>query len=93
MLAAIDLMTRFPRIFLIISLLLFTSAMPSKDGLTDDVLKYTNQYRKAKGLTPLEMREDLNQIARKHSEDMASGRRKFGHSNNLAFFFPRTDQY
>jgi len=64
----------------VIFLYAFTSAKPLKENLTEDVLKYTNQLRRAKGLPALEMRNDLNAIARKHSEDMASGRRRFGHS-------------
>ena len=59
--------------------ILFTSATP-KDNLVEDVLKYTNQFRKSKGLPSLEIRNDLNAIARKHSEAMANGRTKFGHS-------------
>ena len=76
------LKTNYPRfgfIFLIISLLSFTSDKPSSVGPVEDVLKYTNQFRKTKGLKALEMRDDLNAIARKHSEDMASGRCAFGH--------------
>ena len=69
----------FTFIFLIISLLSFTPGKPSTDGPVDEVLKYTNQFRKSKGLKALEMRDDLNAIARKHSEDMASGRCTFGH--------------
>jgi len=69
----------FTFIFLIISLLSFTPGKPSSVGPVEDVLKYTNQFRKSKGLEALEMRDDLNAIARKHSEDMASGRRSFGH--------------
>lgn len=53
--------------------------MPGND-LTDELLKYTNDYRKSKKLASLEMRADLNAIARSHSEDMANGRRNFGHS-------------
>src|SRR4030095_11787649 len=70
---------RVTLIFSIISLLSFTSERSLTGGLTDDVLKYTNQFRKSKGLKALEMRDDLNTIARKHSEDMASGRCSFGH--------------
>jgi len=69
----------FTFIFLIISLLSFTSEKPSLDGPVEDVLKYTNQFRKSKGLKALEMRDDLNAIARKHSEDMARNRCAFGH--------------
>ena len=71
---------RISFIFLVSCLLIFTSAIPFKEGLTEDILKYTNQFRKSKGLRVLEMREDLNEIARRHSEDMASGKRSFGHS-------------
>ena len=49
------------------------------DGLNDEVLKYTNQFRKSHRLPPLEMRDDLNEIARRHSDDMATGKRRFGH--------------
>ena len=67
-------------IFLIISLLSFTPGRPSSAGPVEDVLKYTNQFRKSKGLKALDMRDDLNAIARKHSEDMAKGRCGFGHN-------------
>jgi len=59
---------------------LFIAAIPPKDNLADDVLKYTNQFRKSRGLAALEMRNELNTLARKHSEDMANGRKSFGHS-------------
>ena len=49
-------------------------------GLNDEVLKYTNQFRKSKRLPALEMRDDLNAIASRHSEDMAKGKCSFGHS-------------
>ena len=64
---------------LIIFLFVFTAAAPPASDITNDVLKYTNQFRKSQGLKALEMRSDLNAIARKHSEEMASGRRNFGH--------------
>jgi len=66
-------------VFSVISLLFFSSSAPLKEGLTEDVLRYTNQFRKSKGLPALEMRNELNAIARNHSEDMASGRKSFGH--------------
>src|SRR3954453_15124001 len=49
-------------------------------GLNDEVLKYTNQFRKSHRLPALAMRDDLNAIARRHSEDMAKGKCSFGHS-------------
>jgi uncharacterized protein YkwD len=67
-------------IFSIISLFSFTSERPLTNGLTEDVLKYNNQFRRSKGLKALEMRNDLNAIARSHSEDMAKGRCSFGHN-------------
>ena len=54
--------------------------MPVKNGITEDILRYTNDFRKSKKLNALEMRTDLNAIARKHSEDMAKGRSGFGHA-------------
>ncbi len=48
-------------------------------GLDDDVLAATNQFRKSRGKSVLQMRDDLNAIARKHSENMAAGRVAFGH--------------
>lgn len=48
-------------------------------GLDNDVLSQTNQFRKSKGKTALVMRDDLNRIAEKHSENMARGRVSFGH--------------
>lgn len=71
---------RFAIIFSIATFFSFTSGQPFTEKLTGDVLKYTNQYRKSKGMNALEMRDDLNAIARKHSEDMASGRTSLGHS-------------
>jgi uncharacterized protein YkwD len=74
------------------SLLLFTSLVSfspaSPIGLVDDVLKYTNQFRKSKGLAALTIRDDLNSMAQKHSEDMAKGRVGFGHGG----FNQRFDQ-
>lgn len=66
-------------IFSIFSFLFFSSTSPLNDDLAEDVLKYTNQFRKSKGLSKVEMKKELNSIAQRHSEDMASGRRSFGH--------------
>lgn len=49
-------------------------------GLVADVINQTNTFRAANGLTELEMLDELNTIAQKHSENMASGRVSFGHS-------------
>ena len=63
-----------------IACFLFLTATAFTGGLNDDVVKYTNEFRKSKRLPALEMREELNAIARRHSEDMAKGRCGFGHS-------------
>ena len=66
--------------FSIACFLLLSVSTAFSGGLNDDVLKYTNQFRKSKRLPALEMREDLNAIARKHSENMAKGKCGFGHA-------------
>lgn len=63
---------------LFISLVSFSPS--SETGLVDDVLSNTNKFRKSKGLTGLVINDDLNEIARKHSANMASGRVGFGHA-------------
>lgn len=50
-----------------------------QDNLVEDVLSYTNKFRKSKRLAPLEMQEELNRIAQKHTDDMARGKVGFGH--------------
>jgi len=47
--------------------------------LVNDVLHYTNKLRKSKRLPELKINEELNEIAQKHSENMAKGRVGFGH--------------
>jgi uncharacterized protein YkwD len=60
--------------------LILSIAVKLNDGLNDDVLRYTNEFRKSKKLTALVMRDDMNAIAQSHSEDMAKRRCSFGHS-------------
>ncbi len=54
--------------------------MENKPGLVQEVFHQTNQFRKSQGLNQLTMRDDLNKIAQRHSEDMARGRVAFGHA-------------
>jgi uncharacterized protein YkwD len=61
-------------------LFLLVAFKPVPADIDDDVLRYTNQFRRSNGLSALVMRDDLNEIARKHSEDMAKGKCEFGHS-------------
>jgi uncharacterized protein YkwD len=53
--------------------------VPDK-SLVEDVLGSTNEFRKSQRLPALVIREDMNAIAQKHSDDMAAGRVEFGHS-------------
>ena len=58
---------------------IFSFTKPVDNTLRDDVLKYTNEFRKSQKKSDLIMNEDLNKMAEKHSEDMASGKVAFGH--------------
>jgi uncharacterized protein YkwD len=71
-----QLLTGLFSLVIIASVLSFTV----QDNLVEDVLSFTNKFRKSKKLAPLEMQEELNVIAQKHTEDMARGRVGFGHS-------------
>lgn len=64
----------------VLSLLLLTAFKPAPADIDDDILRYTNQFRRSNGMSALVMRSDLNELARKHSEDMARGKCEFGHS-------------
>jgi len=65
---------------IIVGLLIFLASFSNSGNLDKEVLKYANEYRRSRKLPALVMRDDLNDIARKHSEDMARGKRAFGHS-------------
>ncbi|RYY64355.1 MAG: CAP domain-containing protein, partial [Chitinophagaceae bacterium] len=60
-------------------LLLSSFAILAPSGIGEDVLTYTNRFRKSKGLVELSSNKILDAVAQKHSEDMAAGRVKFGH--------------
>jgi uncharacterized protein YkwD len=64
------------------SLFLFLSSflMEAQGQLVQEVFHQTNQFRKSQGLNQLIMRNDLNKIVKRHSEDMAKGRVAFGHA-------------
>ena len=67
-------------IFAAISYVSLSSFVPAGDTqIVNEILKHTNQSRRANGLSPLALNENLNNIARKHSADMALGQRSFGH--------------
>jgi uncharacterized protein YkwD len=70
-----QLLTGFFSLVIIAGILSFTL----QDNVVGDVLSFTNKFRKSKRLPPLEMQEELNAIAQKHTDDMARGRVEFGH--------------
>ncbi|MGN6295030.1 MAG: CAP domain-containing protein [Chitinophagaceae bacterium] len=65
--------------FLPFFLLLFSSFSLNAQGIREDVLKYTNDLRRSKGLPALEMKDGLNKLAQEHSSNMAKGKTGFGH--------------
>jgi uncharacterized protein YkwD len=72
-----------------ISLLFLVSFKhPVNNPLRDDVFKYTNEFRKSKKLAELIMNDELNELAEKHSKNMASGKVAFGHDG----FSERTEK-
>lgn len=64
--------------FLSLFLLLF-SFFSNAQSIREDVLKYTNEFRRSKGLPALEMKDGLNKLAQEHSSNMAKGKTGFGH--------------
>ena len=57
------------------------TAMPTDYAdMANDVLKYVNDYRRRKGLSPLVMNSVMSAEALKHSQNMASHRTSFGHN-------------
>lgn len=71
----------FKKVFfnLVLVIGLTSFVIPPKSSLVDDVLTYTNKFRKSKGKPALVIRQDLNELAQQHSENMARGRTAFGH--------------
>lgn len=64
--------------FLSLFPLLF-SFFSNAQSIREDVLKYTNEFRRSKGLPALEMKDGLNKLAQEHSSNMARGKTGFGH--------------
>jgi uncharacterized protein YkwD len=69
-------------------IILFSFNGTSTTSLRDDVLKVTNEFRKSKNIAALEMNEEMNAVAQKHSQNMANGKVSFGHVG----FAQRTDE-
>src|ERR1700722_14126622 len=49
------------------------------DSMETEILQFVNDDRKQHDLSPLQLNESESSLALKHSQDMASGRVKFGH--------------
>lgn len=56
-------------------------AVVSNTSFQNEILYYVNQYRAKHHLSPLKMNNLISQQAAKHSQDMASHRLAFGHTN------------
>ncbi len=54
-------------------------APPTAAEVAKDVFVQTNRYRKSIGLNALKVQRELNSIAQKHSQAMASGQIPFSH--------------
>jgi uncharacterized protein YkwD len=70
----------FKAVGLVVLGLLFSFSPAGTGDMEQDILSATNKLRRSRGLNELVMRSDLNEIARRHSVDMASGKTAFGHS-------------
>jgi len=46
---------------------------------SSDILRYVNEYRHKKGLSPLQANSFLSSVALEHSRDMLTGKTPFGH--------------
>jgi uncharacterized protein YkwD len=55
------------------------STVHRMDALNTEILQYVNEDRKDHGLKPLQLNTLESSLALKHSQDMASGKVKFGH--------------
>ena len=47
--------------------------------MSADILRYVNEYRRKKGLKPLQANSYISSVALGHSRDMLAGRTPFGH--------------
>lgn len=47
--------------------------------MSDQILRYVNDHRRSKGLTPLQGNSFISSVALQHSRDMLSGKTPFGH--------------
>jgi uncharacterized protein YkwD len=47
--------------------------------LVSDVHMHTNAFRESNGLKPLQLNQELTELAQEHSQKMASGEVSFGH--------------
>jgi uncharacterized protein YkwD len=64
-----------------ISLIFFcvSTSFMRNDELRKDILRYTNEFRSTNHLPELFLNGDLNDLAEKHSKNMASHKVPFGH--------------
>jgi uncharacterized protein YkwD len=48
-------------------------------SMSEEILRYVNEYRRSKGLQPLQANSFISSVALDHSRDMLSGKTPFGH--------------
>lgn len=71
-----------------------STATPSDAELERQIHSLVNRHRAAQGLPPLASDDRVAEMARRHSQSMAAGRRRFGHdrfderSGEIARFLP-----
>jgi uncharacterized protein YkwD len=76
------MMTLFYKLNICLVLLMGAQSETRKTGvetMESDILKYVNEDRVSLGLSPLQMNQLESSLASKHSQDMSTGKVKFGH--------------
>lgn len=66
-------------LMLISNVILATNLAPTETVMTQDIVRYINEYRKSRGLSALTLNSKISHEAKNHSEDMARHRVSFGH--------------
>jgi uncharacterized protein YkwD len=56
------------------------AAVAGPGKMERDILSLINEYRQKKNLQPLEMVDDISDVAEKHSRNMATNKVPFGHA-------------
>jgi uncharacterized protein YkwD len=71
---------RFKVIALVALLFMTAQCLAADVPSIQDILKYTNEYRKSKGKPALVLNDTASALASQHSKNMAKGKSAFGHT-------------